>query len=424
MTRVKSRTIGLAILAITLLGYVFFGRHSDSSIGGTPPISKVSRLPVETFILGQIAPPPQLDAYRGIVTPSKEVSLGFRRGGRIDWLAVEEGSRVRQGSILAKLDSSDLLARLSAAKSQITEAEAVLAELVAGPRVQTIDAARSDVSRLEAALALSQVTWNRERSLVHSSAISNQQFDETRFAVQQCEAALESAKQRLSELLEGTRKEQLAAQRARVEVLHGHVATLEVEITDAQITAPFDGIIAKRYVDEGTISGPAAMILRLIQCDPLEAQFGVAPRDARALQIGTIVEVTVAGEAMEAKVERIEPELDSASRTQGVIVTLLGGGSAIVVPGEIASLAMNRKRGEDAMWVPIGALSRAARGLWSVYAVDVSGIVQRREVQVVETDADLARIVGTMVRPGDRLVAGGIHRITPGMQVTPVESAP
>jgi len=417
----------IGIISVSVVSYVFAasGKTSEAqdvsaSLAGEP-------LPVETFVLGQIPAPPQLDRYRGLVVPSKESDLGFRRAGRIVEIHVAEGDKVRRGDVLATLDSSDVRSQLLTTQSQVQEAEALLAELIAGPRKQAIDAARSELERLDAVAALSRVTAARQDNLLRSNASSIQQYDEARYSVQQNEAARESAAQRLSELVEGTRAEQIAAQQARVEVLRSQLTTLQVDLDDTRIVSPFDGIISRRLVDEGTITNPQALVLRLIQCDPLEARFGVAPIDAQMLSSGAKVSVTVGEQAVEAVVARIEPELDLASRTQAVYVTLLGGCNAAVVPGQTASLAILRAS-EDAMWVPMGALSRAARGLWSVFAmVDVEsgvGTIERREVQVVETDTEVASIVGSMVKPGDRLVAGGIHRITPGMRVSILQEMP
>jgi len=123
------------------------------------------------------------------VVPSKEADLGFRRGGRIDQIHVEEGDRVQRGAVLATLDSSDVRSQLLATKSQIREAEALLAELVAGPRAQTIGAARSEVERLAAIAALSRVTADRMKKLLQSNAFSVQQFDEASYSVEQSDAA-------------------------------------------------------------------------------------------------------------------------------------------------------------------------------------------------------------------------------------------
>jgi RND family efflux transporter MFP subunit len=413
----------LAIASIPIAGYAFsnakFCQSAQGEASGVA-MDGAGFLTVETFELGTIAPPEQLDWYRGTIVPSKEADLGFRRGGRIDRVNVQEGDRVQRGDTLATLDSSDVESKLQATLAAVKETEAMLAELVAGPRKQTIDAARSEVTRLEAALALSQVTADRQRSLFRSNASSVQQFDEARFSVEQSASALESARHRLSELNEGTRKEQIDAQKARVEVLRAQVDTLNVDLNDSRIVAPFDGLVSRRSVDEGTIAGPQSVVLRLIQCDPLEASFGVAPSDARMLQTGDHATVTVDDNTIEATVARIEPELDATSRTQKVFLALPGAFGRGVVPGQTASLAVARER-EDSMWVPITSLSRAARGLWAVDVVsqisDGMGIVERRQVQVLESDTDVAKIAGTMVKPGDHVVRSGINRITPGMKV-------
>lgn len=429
----KKRLAALGIIAFVTVPVVGHGFASSGTASKADAIdvdlnpTSDNPLPVETFVLGEIKPPSQMDWYRGLVVPSKEADLGFRRGGRIEQIHVEEGDRVQRGAVLATLDSSDVRSQLLATKSQIREAEALLAELVAGPRPQTISAARSEVKRLAAITALSRVTADRLKNLLQSNASSVQQFDEASYSVEQSEAEWEAATQRLNELVEGTREEQIAAQNARVEVLRSQLTTLEVDLNDTRIVASFDGIIARRHVDEGTITQPQSVVLRLIQCDPLEARFGVAPVDAQTLTRGSSVSVTVGEKTIEAIVARVEPELDLASRTQGVYVTLAGGCDAGVVPGQTASLAVQREA-ESAMWVPIGSLSRAARGLWSVYAlVDVGhgiGMIERRDVQVIETDTEVAKIVGSMVKPGDRLVAGGINRITPGMKVSIQEPLP
>jgi multidrug efflux pump subunit AcrA (membrane-fusion protein) len=407
----------IPLLAIPSLAFVFGPGNEVDDANSEANKADIVPLPVATFVLGEIKPPIQMHAYRGVVVPSKEAELGFRRGGRIESLFVEEGSEVQQQQVLAKLDSSDVRFQLATTRSQVAEAEAVLAELIAGPRSQTISAARSEVLRLSAALSLSRATAERQQNLLKSNASSVQQFDEARFAVQQNEAALESAKYRLDELLEGSRKEQIAAQEARIAVLQGQVAALEVDLADTQIVAPFSGIISRRYLDEGAITGPQSVALRLICCSPLEARFGISVADAKRLRLGESVMITVGERTFDSLITRIEPELDLSSRTQTIYVTFPNDCRADIVPGETASLAMVEEQG-DALWIPISALSRAARGLWTVYAVSDTGVVERREVQVVETDTELARVAGTMITRGERLVSGGLHRITPGMKVS------
>ncbi|QDS90176.1 Multidrug resistance protein MdtA precursor [Rosistilla ulvae] len=392
-------------------------------------------LPVTTLQLGQLAAPPRIDDYRGTIQASKEADLAFRRSGRVLSIAVEEGDIVRRGQTLAQLEVDDLDASVEATEARIAEAEAMLVELAAGPRKQTIAAAAAEVSRLTAAVELAQITTARELELQRSNSSSIQSYDNARFQAAQQESALEAADQQLKELQAGTRPEQLAAQRARVAMLHAELKGYQVDLRDGRIVAPFDGVVGRRFLDEGTIASPDRVVLRVIQTDPLEARFGVSPEDTRTLSPGQEVAVTVGPTTIQATIGRIEPELDRSTRTQAVLVTIErdrqrpdGSYADGIVPGRTASLSLGvaRTSDTDSYWVPITSLARSTRGLWSLMLVVEDGpdhfTVQRRDVQVLETDTRLARISGGMIAAGDHVVAAGLHRLTPGMAVAPVDS--
>lgn len=440
------------VLAVAV-GATLFGvlrvRATDSRSDVGPEIGAEAKpLPVEVVVLGQLAAPQVSDTYRGVIVASKEAELAFRRAGRVSAIEVKEGAVVRQGDLLATLDAADIEAGIDVARSQIAEAEAMLGELVAGPRKQTIDAAEAEVRRLEAAVDLAKTTAKRQQSLVEVNASSYQQLDDARSLLDQQLAALAAANEKLSELREGTRKEQVTAQRSRVDGLRAQLRSLEVNLSDSRIVAPFDGVIAKRYLDEGSVVGPDSMALRLLQVDPLEARFGVSPDDAALLDVDQPVVLTLGQEKIVASVSRIEPEVDLVTRTQGLFVSIgpnalrqkSDGGSiasgrcASIVPGQTVSLSLSSTglepasspRGlSDQLWVPLGALSRADRGMWSLFVVvtaeDDGHVIERREVQVLAIEAELARVGGELVAAGDRVVSGALHRVTPGMKVEPIQ---
>ncbi|QDV57557.1 putative efflux pump membrane fusion protein [Rosistilla oblonga] len=445
MTSARTRSMTI-LVAVPVAGLaIFFAANNWTGASQGPPdaaaiiaSSAGSRpLPVTTLQLGQLAAPPRIDDYRGTIQASKEADLAFRRSGRVLSIAVEEGDIVRRGQTLAQLEVDDLDAIVEATEARIAEAEAMLAELEAGPRKQTIAAAAAEVSRLSAAVELAQITTARELELQRSNSSSIQSYDNARFQAAQQESALEAADQQLKELQAGTRPEQLAAQRARVAMLHAELKGYQVDLRDGRIVAPFDGVVGRRFLDEGTIASPDRIVLRVIQTDPLEARFGVSPEDARTLSPGQEVAVTVGPTTIQAIIGRIEPELDRSTRTQAVLVTIPreqqrpdGSYADGIVPGRTASLSLGvaRTSDSDSYWVPITSLARSTRGLWSLMLVveDSPGhfAVQRRDVQVLETDTRLARICGGMIAAGDHVVAAGLHRLTPGMAVAPVDRKP
>ena len=438
----------LAVAVGGVLTGVMRVRATDSQSDNAAEIGEFAKpLPVEVTVLGDLAAPQVSDTYRGLILASKEAELAFRRGGRVETIEVKEGAAVRQGDVLATLDAADIQASIDVAKSQIAEAEAMLGELVAGPRIQTIEVAEAEVRRLAATVELAKTTAKRQQSLIEVNASSYQQLDDAMSSLDQQTAALAAADQRLSELREGTRKEQVAAQRSRVDGLKAQLRSLEVNLSDSRIVAPFAGVIARRYLDEGAVVGPESRALRLLQIDPLEARFGVSPTDAAALTLDQPVVLTLGQEKIVATVSRIEPEVDLVTRTQGLFVSIgpdalrqnadgaaVGiGRCAVLVPGQTVSLSLSSTRpaadsqsnaASDQLWVPLGALSRADRGLWSLFAVvetDGGGfVIERREVQVLAIEAELARVGGALVSAGDRVVSGALHRVTPGMKVEPI----
>jgi multidrug efflux pump subunit AcrA (membrane-fusion protein) len=395
-------------------------------------------LPVKAIRLNELPAPERMDRYRGTVEASKSASLSFRRSGRLLQLHVREGDRVEVNQLLAILDSRDLQAALRGIDSRIEEAQAVLAEQEAGPRQQSIKAAHAQLRERQSDLDLAQLTLAREENLQKSRASSQQAYDESRMNLERATAATQAAQEQLEELQAGTRKEQIVAQKARIQALQAEREDLLVQLNDCQLLAPFSGVVARRFVDEGIIAVPDRAILKVLQVDPLEARFGLSADDAAKLRPGDPIKLSKGNCVYPATVARIEPELDLATRTQGVIISITTPGTACavasvadstpLVPGQTVSLGLSgTPTAEDEFWVPIQALSRSIRGLWSAMAITANGggwMIKRHDVQVLEIDGGLARIRALTLGSQDWIVAEGLHRITPGLDVEPVASNP
>lgn len=447
MTRLHEKWLVLAsplILAVLTVGSVAgllrvrSGAADDGGGGARGAEASARTMPVTVMTLGSFRPPPVGESYRGVVVPSKEAELSFRVAGRVESVAVDEGTHIARGDRLAALDTATIEAEIAASEAMIEEAEAVLGELVAGPRRQTIEVAQAEVRRLKATVELAESTVGRQRSLARSNAASPQQLDDATSNLEQQRAALAAAEQRLYELREGTRSERIVAQRARVASLGANLQSLRVRLDDHSIVAPFDGVVSRRYLDEGAIVGPDRRAVRVVQIDPLEARFGLAPDDAVRLRAGDEVDLIVDSVTLRGRIDRIEPEIDRATRTQAVFVTVPTGerreGDAeeakpTPVPGRTLGLRLPvggafGAAQEEGWWVPTSALTRAGRGLWSLYVVVADGKggyrVDRREVQVLGTRGDAARVNGSLVETGETIVASAPHRIAHGVRVEPV----
>ena len=358
-------------------------------------------------------------SFSGLIKATRTSEIGFKRSGRIEEITVQTGQRVRQGELLARLDIQQTEADLAQARASLQAAEAQLAEAVAGPRLETIAAARAQVADVDADVKLWSSRVERQQELLSTRAVSEQEFDDSRFQLEAATNRRDRFQRQLDELLAGTRAEQIAALRAGVAQWSANVKRLEVEVEDSYLRAPYDAVISNRHFDEGVVTPPGAAIFRLVEYQSVEAWVGLPVDYLPRLQDTSLHRLVVEGTVYFATVRDILPEVDLATRTRTVVLTLTPTPEQpqLPVPGQMARLSLLRQNEQLGFWVPTTALTRGQRGLWAVLVVSPTDqTVQRREVELMQVDSDRALVRG-LVEAGERYVTTGLHRLTPGQQV-------
>ena len=383
---------------------------------------QVKPLPVKTTQIQLVKTYQTVQSYTGEVVAKLQSELGFERGGKLITVLVDEGDRVTPGTVLAKLDTTNLAAQRQSLIAQKAQAAARLAELKNGARAEQIAAAQARVRDLEKQLELEQLKSDRRKSLYSEGAISAEQLDEVTFNSQALAERLTNAKSNLAELINGTRYEQIAAQQAVVAQLSAQIADLEITIDKSALKAPFSGTISIRHVDEGTVVEAGQAIVRLVSNSQPEVKIGVPINVAAKLSSGSQQIVEIGGKTYQAEVKSVLPEVDPATRTRTVILQLAS--TAQVSPQEIVRLQITQTIATEGYWLPVTALVKSDRGLWSCYAVvetdkDDSNAyqIERRLVEVIETNGEQVLVKGTL-NEGDAIVTDGTQRLVPGQLVS------
>lgn len=152
--------------------------------------------------------------YLGRIESSRDSRISFEFGGKINVVHFDEGQVVQRGDILATLDTEILESNFNALTAQIKSAQAQLDELIAGPRREDIAAAEANVRRWESQLKLALITRKRMLRLLKTRSVSDQEADESVYREQTVAAQLDLATANLKELVNGSRIEQVEAQRA------------------------------------------------------------------------------------------------------------------------------------------------------------------------------------------------------------------
>ena len=316
--------------------------------------------------------------YAGTSKAARRAELGFKRGGEVAAVTVDLGDTVAAGQLLAKLDTRALASDLRKAQS-----EAVLA------------AANRRAASAQTELAAN--TERRVRALRANGNVSQQAFDEAYLQYQASRA-------------------QLAVAEASLGRAQATVEATEVALAEAEIRAPFGGVIQARRVDEGSQIGPGAPALSLVETSKREAHIGIPESAVTGLNIGDAYTISWQNVTANAQLRSLLPEVNANTRTVTAVFTVT---EQRIPLGAVVELSLRQRVPGDGFWVPIEALTAMDRGLWGVFIIDAENTVQQRLVEIVHNEGDRAFVRG-LLSTSDRVVATGTQRIVAGQRVIPV----
>ncbi len=442
----KRSLVGATIAAVGVVAVVG-GWASISNVNGAGggDGGRAAALAVSTVTLEKSSGYEVRRQYTGRVDARRTSALSFERAGRLAAVLVAEGQAISAGSAMAKLDTRKLQAERRQLVAQRDVAAAVLDEMIAGPRQEDIDEAGAQVEAYRAREKRLQIRAERLTKLQQSNAANRDELDEAVFERQAVAAELRAAEHRLLELRNGTRAEQVRAQRATAAAFEARIAAIDVDLEDSVIKAPYDGRVDRRLVDEGTIIAVGEPVLRLVEQGAPEVWVGLPVHAADAVRAGGEYEVEIGGDVYRAKLAARMPQVDATTRTVNVVLAVAASGKhgaagrPQIVSGQIARLRLDQVVESAGFWLPIHALVKGRRGLWSTYVVEanVDGgspatgaehderaggghRVQRADVEVLHMDGDRAYVRGA-IASGDWVVAGGVDRIVAGHMVRPID---
>ena len=359
----------LMVLALIGAGIAAFIISQRSAIGPLVAEARPDAISVKVDQIELSESYASRESFSGLATPRRTSTLGFQSGGRIDLITVDTGSKVTRGKTLARLDTRALRAQLLAAEAGIEEARAGR------------DLAQNNVAR--------------QNALFEKGHVAEQRVDEAQAQVDTATARINAAKSQAD--------------------------TLRVQIDLARITAPFNGVVTQRYVDEGSIAAPGTPVLELVETGLLEARIGLPAKEAALLKVGDEYVLDTPAGSVDATLRAVTGVIDANARTMTTVFDIRG---EAVPAGSIVRLALDNTVEERGVWVPVGALTEGNRGLWSVYVAEESNgswTAQRRPVEIVQAGADRAYVRGALAS-GDKVILEGITRLSPGIPVTPIDA--
>ena len=353
-----------------------------------PPQTTAIR-PVKTLVIAA-GEDVRIRSFPGTVEAAKRVELAFQVSGLLVELPVKEGQEVKQGDLIGQIRKDEFAARLTALQGQLDQARAELAALRLGERPEERLRRESQVRAAQARMVNARAERDRLAPLVPRGAISRTEFELTET---QYQVALEelAAAQQMVEKGMVAREEDLLAKEAQIRGLEGRVVEANIQLNDCTLTAPFDGVIAQRFVEQGQNVRAKDPIVRFQDANEIEIAVdvpeAVMTNDIRRADIVQIVaEISGApGLKFPVEIREIAQVADPTVQTFNVRVAMPAPADIRVLPGMTATVTVDYRRAEilgERIMVPISAVSQQAQGQQVVWVIGGDDQVKSRPVKV------------------------------------------
>lgn len=377
----RSRWLRYSIIGILLIGLGGFGVRQLLVI-----LAERSAPPLLTQPVEQKTVTVTITA-NGTVEAERSINLSPKTAGVIQTLLVEEGDRVRQGEVLAVMDDANLRGQLTEAQGQLIQQEANLQRVLAGDRPQETAQTQARLRSAQAELEMAEADLNSDEMLYEAGAISRQSYQQTVTARNVAQAAVDEAQQTVALSQIGTRQEEIDQARAQVIAAQGSLETVQTQLDETSVLAPFDGVVVNTYADVGSFVSPStsgagndsdlsSSILELAS-DQLEVVVNIAESQIGQIQLGQTVQIRVdafPGEVFTGVVDQIAPRATVSQNVTSFEVQIafdtatseaLAIGMNVEAEFEVSRLA-------DALLVPNAAVIRQAEGT-GVYVLGEDG---------------------------------------------------
>ncbi|UDL91831.1 efflux RND transporter periplasmic adaptor subunit [Mesorhizobium sp. PAMC28654] len=370
--------VALGAISVASVHLLDMGNVSlNAGTAGAAPAPAAFVMPVPVVNVVKKTIPIYLD-YAARTEPIRSITLQARVPGYLQEQSADDGSDVRQGDLLYRIAPQDYQAALDQAKAQVQRDAA------------TLDYARSNLGR--------------GTELAKSGYIAKDVFDQRTSTLREAEASL-------------------AVNQAAVQ-------TAELNLSYAEIRAPFTGRIGRNQASVGTLVSVAGTVLNtLVQLDPIYVTFNPSETDLAQIEqakaAGPIdVDVLLPGETeptQKGQLTFIDNTVDHSTGTITARATI-GNGKFTLLPGQYVRVRLHIRQQPDALMVPQTALGSSQLGKY-LYILGKGNTVDQRMVSLGPTNGDQVAILSG-VSEGDQVITGNLQKIGPGMPVSPLPQKP
>lgn len=408
----------IVLLALSVLLFNACGGRKEE-----PPPREVAR-PVKMMTVTSGGGDGEARTYPGRVRASKRVDLAFQVSGPLVELPAEEGSSVRRGDLLARIDPRDFETRVALVENQIGEADAQLKAMKTGARPEDLRILEAEVEAAKAYAVNAEQQYERYRDLFVKRQVSKADFDRYRSEYDMARAGYNTAAQNLEKGRAGARQEDIAAMEARIRALQSQLKAARDALDDTRLRAPFDGLVAERFADNFAEVRAKEQIVSLQDISSVEVLVDVPEMVMATIRQGGEAKVhaefaAAPGRQFELEVKEFTTDADPRTLTYRVTLIMDQPAGVNIFPGMTGTVTAVFEAAEGgAVTVPAAALTADDSGRSHIWVVDPASMTVSRQPVTTGglTGSDSILITGGL-KTGETIAVSAVSSLREGTKV-------
>ncbi|HTZ83665.1 MAG TPA: efflux RND transporter periplasmic adaptor subunit [Candidatus Acidoferrales bacterium] len=272
----------------------------------------------------------------GYIVAHHTINVNSKVTGRLKWIGVEKGDKVKEGQVLVRLEDDEFRAAYEQAKGAVENARAYLEELQHGSRPQEIQQAQHNLDEAQATLVNDKLTLDRTKELAASGVDSRQQLDDATAKFDSDQQRVNSLQQAFTLMKIGPRPEEIARAQGALLQAQGQLDYAKSQLDATVIRAPVTGTILDRTAEKGELitaqfasaaaGGPQGSVVSLADLNDLQVELDIAQADFARLspnQKGIVTTDAYPDKQYDGQIAQISPEANRQKATVQVKVQVL-----------------------------------------------------------------------------------------------------
>ena len=378
-------SLALSIVAISFLASC----KSDypASAKQSSPGGKTARQVKTTAVVE--SPFGETVTANGTLAAFDQTTVSVKVPGRVKTIAVDLGSVVSKGQVIAQLDSEDYRLRVQQSEASLAQARARLGLAPDGTDDNVDPEKTATVRQARAVLDEARVARDRAAKLVEQGVIAKAEFDTAT-------ATFKVAEGRYQDAYEEIRNRQGVLAQRRSEV-----ALARQQLKDTAVVAPLDGIVQEKRTSSGEYLAAGTAVVNIVRMDPLRLRAEIPERESHTVKPGQNVRVTVDGDSnvYVGQIMRLSPVIAEQTRILVVEADVRNNGK--LRPGSFAHAEIITNDSKMAVTVPNNAIVTFA-GIEKVLVVQ-NGKALEKAITTGRRNGEFTEIVSG-VNVGEKVI--------------------